>query len=102
VLAEDATTDQCPHQPAERIGIRAHPDCQIVQAQRSVLKSVGDAELGGRVNRLGYPRPQKQIRYCDRRGRQSLMKSIHVVAHMLDKSDQSCGRNFGSGRHGVA
>ena len=98
VLAEDAAGDQCPHQPAQRIGIRGDAARQVVEGQRSVPERIGDAEFVARVNCLRHPCPQKEVCHDDRRRRQPLMESVQMVAHMLDESDQSCGRNLRGGR----
>ncbi len=102
VLTEYAAAYQCPHQPPERVSVRADAARQLIQPASFSRKGVGDAERGGRLDCLRYPRPQYQLQHRDRRWNQPLMKSIKVVAETLEDSGQFLGgRNLCLGRHCV-
>ena len=45
--AEEATADQCPQQPAQRIRVGADPIRQLVEVERFLVERIGDAEVGG-------------------------------------------------------
>ncbi len=98
-MTEDAPADQCPQQPAQRVGVRIHPDRQLVDRQRPVREGIGDTELRCHSDRLRRPAGNDHLHHRCRRGYQPLMEPIQVVASPLDDAGQLGGWHLGGRRH---